>query len=109
MPAIAGVYHNRLMNLMKLQSEASVRYGLKDPEAKLAQKQLDDATNPFNTFAHYGLPPGPINNPDETAIKAALYYQEHQYLFFVKDGSGAHQFAETLKEYNRLKGDTPSK
>lgn len=103
MPSIAGVYHNRLMNLMKLQSEASVRYGLKDPTITLTEAELEDATNPYNTFAHYGLPPGPINNPNEEAIKAVLSFQEHQYLFFIKDPSGGHQFAETLKDYTQLK------
>ena len=103
MPAIAGVYHNRLMNLMKLRSEASVRYGLKNPDRELTEEDYEDTTNPYNTFAHYGLPPGPINSPDETAIKAVLYYQEHQYLFFLKDESGGHQFAETLKDFNALK------
>ncbi|HSP87334.1 MAG TPA: endolytic transglycosylase MltG, partial [Ignavibacteriaceae bacterium] len=59
------------------------------------------------------LPPGPINNPGKNAILAALYPENHKYLFFVADGKGGHRFsntyAEHLKKVNEYRKSLKSK
>ncbi len=97
---IAGIFHNRLLNVMKIQSKPAVRYGLKEVKGELTDAQLADTSNPYNTFANYGMPPGPICNPGDNAIKSTLFYGEHQHLFFLPDGQGGFIYSDTLKEHN---------
>ncbi|NLF25715.1 MAG: endolytic transglycosylase MltG [Deltaproteobacteria bacterium] len=96
---ISSVFHNRLANGMKLQSDPTVIYGLKDFDGNLTKADLQNP-HPYNTYVHYGLPPGPICNPGINAIRAALYPAETNFLFFVSDGTGKHVFSSTLKEHN---------
>ena len=77
----------------------------RDPEAiargrPLSRRDLaiDD---PYNTYRHGGLPPGPIANPGRSAIDAVLHPADTDALYFVADGSGGHAFAATLDEHNR--------
>ena len=57
--------------------------------------------NPYNTYFNYGLTPGPINNPGLDALKAAILPAKTKkiYLYFVANGSGGHNFSETLKQH----------
>jgi len=57
--------------------------------------------SPYNTYLYPGIPPGPIASPGLGSIRAVLYPEEHNYVFFVAtpDGSGAHVFAETWDEH----------
>jgi len=98
-PLVASVLHNRLNKGMKLQSEATVIYGLSNYSGTLTKADRE-APTPYNTFTNFGLPPGPIGNPGEGAIKASLYPQESSALFFVSNGEGGHLFLTTLEEYN---------
>jgi UPF0755 protein len=61
--------------------------------------------NPYNTYKNPGLPPGPISNPGEEALKAALHPEKHKYYFYVtrEDGSNRHFFATTLQEHDKYK------
>ncbi len=106
---VAGVFINRLRMKMPLQTDPTVIYALTDgkPENKgkgplgrrllRADLQFD---SPYNTYKYPGLPPGPIANPGKAAIEAALNPEEHNYLYFVADGTGGHLFATTLDEHN---------
>jgi UPF0755 protein len=86
---------------MKLQSDPTVIYGLlPDFNGNITKADLEKAT-PFNTYVISGLPPGPICNPGEAAIRAALFPEESSYLYFVADGTGGHAFASTLQEHNQ--------
>jgi UPF0755 protein len=98
-PLISSVFHNRLKAKMPLQSDPTVIYGIPDFDGNLTKEHLQRAT-PFNTYVITGLPPGPICNPGDTAIKAALYPEETEYLFFVANGEGSHVFSKTLAEHN---------
>jgi UPF0755 protein len=60
---------------------------------------LRDAKNPYNTYRHAGLPPGPIGNPGLRAIEAVLVPATTDYLFFVAQGEGRHAFSRTLSEH----------
>jgi UPF0755 protein len=99
-PVIAGVIYNRLHKQppMMLQIDATVQYvvGHKD-ELTLKDLQVD---SPYNTYEHYGLPPGPIASPGIDSLKAAIEPQQNDFLFYVtkNDGSGEHYFAKTYAE-----------
>jgi UPF0755 protein len=94
-PRVAGVYWNRLKKKMRLEADPTVQYALgAERRLRFLDLELD---SPYNTYRHAGLPPGPINNPGRLSILAALYPEEHEYLFFVATGIGGHRFA---KDYN---------
>lgn len=98
-PLISSVFHNRLSQGMKLQSDPTVIYGIPNFNGNLTREDLQ-TPSPYNTYMNFGLPPGPIASPGETAIRAALFPQESSYLFFVADGTGKHVFSTTLQEHN---------
>ena len=95
---IAAVFKKRLAIHMPLQSCASIQYILGYPKAELS---LEDTRipSPYNTYIHAGLPPGPIANPGEAAMKAVLDAPETEYLFFVADKNGKHHFSRTYEEH----------
>lgn len=101
-PRIAGVFTNRLKRGMLLQTDPSTIYGL-GPEfdGNLTRAHLKSKKNPYNTYTHPGLPPGPICSPGLEAIRAVLHPEKHKYLYFVAKGDGTHHFSPTLKEHNR--------
>lgn len=106
---IAGVFLNRLKRGIPLQTDPSVIYALTKGQPKndgkgplgrrLLRKDLD-VDSPYNTYKYAGLPPGPICNPGKDLIEAVLHPEEHEYIYFVADGSGGHVFAKTLAEHN---------
>jgi UPF0755 protein len=99
---IAGVYLNRLKRGMLLQCDPTVIYGLGPAfNGNLTRKNLRDSSNPYNTYRHKGLPPGPICSPGLASIEAVLHPEEHKYLYFVATGDGSHAFNTTLREHNR--------
>jgi len=102
-PLLAGVYTNRLHDGMLMQCDPTVVYAL-----RLADKYNPPLTfkdlryeSPYNTYVHPGLPPGPIGNPGETSLRAALAPAQTDYLYFVANTQGGHFFAATLAEHNR--------
>ncbi|WP_022660710.1 endolytic transglycosylase MltG [Paucidesulfovibrio longus] len=104
-PAIAGVYVNRLNRPMRLQADPTIIYGLGPSfNGNLRQSDLLDASNPYNTYQHDGLPPGPICSPGRAALAAAAHPEDHGYVFFVAKGDGTHHFSKTLREHNDAVG-----
>jgi UPF0755 protein len=100
-PTVAGLYYNRISRRMPLQADATVQYALVDePPRRLLYRDYR-IQSPFNTYLFRGLPPGPINNPGRKAILASLYPEEHNYLYMVTDGTGAHAFSETYNQHLR--------
>ncbi|MGN0971323.1 MAG: endolytic transglycosylase MltG [Aristaeellaceae bacterium] len=106
MRKVSAVFHNRLKAGMKLQSDVTIHYvtGV----MKMALDSGDLATSsPYNTYQVAGLPLGPICNPSEEAINAALYpdetYVAENYLYFcAKDPeSGELHFSKTLQEHEQ--------
>ncbi len=102
MPLISAVFHNRLRRPMRLQADPTVQYALETRERQLLFRHIDSvADDPYNTYTHDGLPPGPIGSPGIAAIDAALRPASVPYLYFVARPDGRHQFSRTLVEHNR--------
>lgn len=99
-PIIASVFYNRLKKGMRLESDPTVIYGIKDFDGNLTRKHLKTPSR-YNTYKIKGLPPAPIANPGADAIEAALYPAETKYLFFVSKQDRTHQFSSTIAEHNR--------
>lgn len=95
---VAGVFYNRINKNMNLQSCATVQYILGERKAVLsvADTQID---SPYNTYINPGLPQGPIANPGIECIKAALYPEDTEYLYFVAGADGKHIFSKTYEEH----------
>ena len=97
---VASVIYNRLADGMKLQIDATVQYALGEQKSRLSYSDLE-VDSPYNTYKVEGLPAGPICQPHKSAIEAALWPEETDYLFYVlkPDGSGSHNFAATDTEF----------
>jgi UPF0755 protein len=100
---VAGVFTNRLEKNIPLQCDPTVIYALQmDDEYKGTLTLRDLRLNsPYNTYRNRGLPPGPIGNPGEVALRAALHPALTDYLYFVANTQGGHFFASTLAEHNK--------
>ena len=99
-PFISAVFHNRLKEDMRLQSDPTVIYGLKDFDGNLTKKNLRKRT-PYNTYRIKGLPPGPICNPGLDSIQAALNPAPVHCLYFVSKNNGSHHFSSELADHTK--------
>ena len=104
-PLVAAVFSNRLRLNMALQCDPTTVYAalLENRYNGVIHKSDLASSNPYNTYAHSGLPPGPIANPGTQSLKAALHPAAADYLYFVAraDGSGGHHFTSTLAEHEK--------
>ena len=99
-PLIASVFLNRLRKKMRLESDPTVIYGIKDFSGNLKKKDLSTHT-PYNTYSIRGLPPGPIASPGQASLMAVLNPDDTDFLYFVSKNDGSHYFSKTLEEHNR--------
>jgi UPF0755 protein len=103
-PLVASVFSNRLSQGMKLECDPTTIYAaeLEHRYKGVIHRSDLDNKNPYNTYQHEGLPPGPIANPGAGALEAALHPAEAKFLFFVaKASGGGHQFSSTLAQHER--------
>jgi UPF0755 protein len=96
---IAAVFLNRLKRGMRLETDPTVIYGIEDFDGNLRRRHLNDKMNPYNTYQHFGLPPGPIANPGSAALHAVVNPEETNYLYFVSRNNGTHAFSESYAEH----------
>jgi UPF0755 protein len=97
------VFYNRLRLKIPLQCDPTVQYaiGLAGHPEKEVRPQDLRIDSPYNTYEHAGLPPGPIANPGEASLRAALSPASTDFLYFVANDKGGHSFSRTLAEHNR--------
>lgn len=102
MDTIASVYQNRLRRGYRLEADPTVLYALGGHRERLLYAAMDSvADNPYNTYTHRGLPPGPIGSPGKRAFLATLWPADTDYLYFVARPGGTHIFTRTLAEHNQ--------
>ena len=101
-PLVAGLRQPAARG-MRLQTDPAVIYGITRGRGVLGRGlkacELEKDT-PYNTYVHKGLPPGRSPIPGAAAIEAAVHPAQSDYIYFVADGSGGHEFAATLAEHN---------
>jgi UPF0755 protein len=103
---VAGAIYNRLKPNDQtggfLQVDSAVTYGLGTRSFNFTDEQRKDASNPYNTYANPGLPPGPIGSPGKTAIDAAARPKSNDYLYWVTINLDTKEtkFSRTLAEHN---------
>lgn len=102
-PLVAGVFDNRLKRGEPMQCDPTVAYALELAGHPVKYVRAPDLRfeSPYNTYLHKGLPPGPIANPGEASLRAALAPAQTDYMFFVANDQGGHFFSKTLAEHNR--------
>jgi len=102
-PIVAGVFYNRLRRGEALQCDPTVQYAMALAGHPIKDVRPQDlrVDSPYNTYQHRGLPPGPIANPGEASLRAALAPAQTDYLYFVANDQGGHFFSRTLAEHNR--------
>ncbi len=104
---VSAVFYNRIAKDMKLQSDATLRYVTGEKKLSYTATELA-IDSPYNTYAVSGLPIGPISNPGQQAIEAALYPdedymvkgEEYYYFSLRSPDSTELAFAKTLEEHN---------
>lgn len=100
----AGVMYNRLKESMTLGIDATVLYAVGKTAGELTVDDLN-IDSPYNTRKNPGLPLGPISNPGEASIKAAITPETHKYLYYVVEAVGKdnHVYCETYDEFLNAK------
>ncbi len=95
---VAGVFYNRMEKNMYLESCATVQYILGENKPVLSVEDTS-INSPYNTYRNPGLPIGPIASPGADCIKAVLYPEKTDALFFVLGTNGEHIFSETYEDH----------
>ena len=100
---ISSVFHNRIKENMKLQTDVSVQYALGEHKESLSLSDLE-VDSPYNLYQNYGVGPGPYNSPSEDSIVAALEPANTDYLYFLADiHTKEIYYAKTYEEHLELK------
>ena len=97
---ISGVFHRRLAERMRLQTDPTVIYAMGDEfDGDIRSRDLL-RQSPYNTYRVFGLPPTPIALPSQASLDAAAHPESGSALYFVARGDGSHAFSDTLEEHN---------
>ena len=97
-PIIASVFYNRLEIGMPLQSDATIQYIFKERKKIVTYKDLE-IDSPYNSYKNKGLPPTPISNPGIESIKATLYPEKTDYLYFVAKMDGGNNYSKNYEDH----------
>ncbi|WP_195989336.1 endolytic transglycosylase MltG [Clostridium sp. D53t1_180928_C8] len=101
-PLIASVIYNRLKQGMPLQIDATVIYAHGYYIENVRNRHLAIESK-YNTYLHKGLPVGPICNPGEPSIKAALHPSDTNYLFYLLASDNEHYFTDNYDDFLKKK------
>lgn len=109
-PVVSGILLNRLKIGMALQTDATVQYAAAGVRCKVQGAKCQwwqpvsredlEINSSYNTYKFSGLPPGPIASPGLSSIKAAVYPESSDYLYYLHDREGKVYYAKTLEEHN---------
>ena len=104
MKTIASVFHNRINKNMFLDANATIQYVIPGKNRRLRNKDLE-IKSPYNTYKNKHLPPGPINSPGISAIRATLEPEKTNYLYFVKENinSRKHIFSSNIRAHEKAR------
>jgi UPF0755 protein len=100
MPLVASVIYNRLKKNMRLQMDGTLNYG-KYSHVKVTHKRIKTDMSSFNTYKHKGLPNSPIGSVGTHAIEAAIHPAQTNYLYFMRNKKGVHDFSDTFKKHRK--------
>ena len=100
MPLVASVIQNRLKKRMRLQMDGTLNYG-KYSHVKVTPERIKDDNTTFNTYKFKGLPPSPIGAVSLSAIKAAVKPAKTDYLYFMKNKKGTHDFSKNFRTHRK--------
>ena len=98
MPLVSSVIYNRLRKKMALQMDGSLNYG-EYSHCKITPERIQNDKSRFNTYKYKGLPPYPVCAVSFDAIRAAIKPAKTDYLYFMKNSSGTHDFSKTFKKH----------
>lgn len=99
-PIVASIYYNRLRKRVRLESCPTIQYIIPDSPRRILRSDLK-IESPYNTYQHYGLPPGPVSNPGFKSIQAAINPAKTKYLYMVSNGDSTytHTFTSSYEEF----------
>ena len=100
MPLVSSVIYNRLKKGMPLQMDGTLNYG-KYSHIKVTPERIKNDTSHFNTYKYKGLPPSPIGAVSLASLKAAMKPAKTEYLYFMKNAQGVHDFEKTFKKHQK--------
>ncbi|MFF5498905.1 endolytic transglycosylase MltG [Streptomyces aquilus] len=106
---IAEVVYNRLdygnpQTYGFLQFDSTFNYAKNESNIDISESEINKDQDPYNTYTHKGLPPGPIGNPGAEALKSTLNPTDDGWYYFVAtDGVSKTEFARTHEEFQKLK------
>lgn len=100
MPLVASVVYNRLEKNMPLQMDGTLNYG-KYSNTKVTPERIRNDTSHFNTYKYRGLPPSPIGSVSIDSILATIKPAKTDYLYFVRNAQGTHDFSKTFQEHRK--------
>ncbi|MGW1893717.1 endolytic transglycosylase MltG [Streptomyces sp. NPDC002004] len=100
MGKVARVVYNRLEHGMPLQMDSTINYALNrnSPTTTLNDTKID---SPYNTYSRMGLPPTPIANPGDDAMRAALNPTPGNWLYFVTVKPGDTRFTADFEQQQK--------
>lgn len=100
MPIVASVIFNRLKKGMRLQMDGTLNYG-RFSHTKVTPERIKNDTSRFNTYKYKGLPHSPIGAVNLSSLKAAMKPTTTNYLYFMKNSQGVHDFTDTYKKHRK--------
>ncbi len=100
MPTVGSVIQNRLTKGMKLQMDGALNYG-KYSHIKITPKRIRNDKTAYNTYKYKGIPDDPVCNVSLPAIRAAIFPAKTDYLYFMKNKEGKHDFTRYYSTHIR--------
>jgi UPF0755 protein len=99
-PIVSQVIYNRIDRGMKLEMDCTVQYALDKRQERLLYSDLE-IDSPYNTYLNPGLPIGPIANPGANCLRAAMFPEEGDFLYYVlqNEETGEHYFTDDYNDF----------